>query len=408
MAEIDINKIRKEFPILERKNINNKPLIYFDNAATTPLSPKVFEKMRPFLTETYGNASSIHSFGRKARVAVEESRELIADFINANSGEIYFTSGGTEANNFVVFGIARSEFNESGRNHLITSEAEHHSVYDSFLELSKNSFNIKFLNVGKDSVISNELLFQNINSNTSLISVMHINNETGSISPVEQFSSQLKQKNIFFHTDSVQSFGKYKIDAKLLGVDSITASAHKINGPKGIGFAYVKSGTPLSPILFGGSQERNRRGGTENVAAIVGFAEAVRIVKDSMQENLNHVNELKQRFIKGILLIDSEGIIINGGVDTSSYILSITLRSDYYKNDPENMLMFLDINGVAVSNGAACSSGTLKPSHVILSTGYSLEDAKGTIRFSFGRQNTIEEVDYTLEVMKQLTSKFKK
>ncbi|MEK6551969.1 MAG: cysteine desulfurase family protein, partial [Bacteroidota bacterium] len=238
--------------------------VYFDNAATTPLHPKVFEKMQPFLTENFGNASSIHSFGRKVRVAIEESRELIADFINANPSEIYFTSGGTEANNFVVFGIARSELSESGRNHLITTEAEHHSVYDSFLELSKNSFTVNFLNVEKDSIIRNESLLQYINFNTSLISLMHVNNETGAVSPIEHFSSLLKQKNIFFHTDSVQSFGKYKIDVKLSGIDSLTASAHKINGPKGIGFAYVKSCTPLSPILFGGSQERNRRGGTEN------------------------------------------------------------------------------------------------------------------------------------------------
>lgn len=382
--------------------------VYFDNAATTPLHPKVFEKMEPFLTENFGNASSIHSFGRKSRVAVEESRELIANFINANPSEIYFTSGGTEANNFVVFGIARAELAESRRNHLITSEAEHHSVYDSFIELSNNNFKVNFLSVGKNSVIRDESLLQNINSNTSLISMMHINNETGAVSPIEQFSLLLKQKNIFLHTDSVQSFGKYKIDVKSSGVDSITTSAHKINGPKGIGFAYVKSGTPISPILFGGSQERNRRGGTENVAAIVGFAEAIRIANNSLHERLKHVTELRQRFINGIHSIDNKGIAINGGENTSSYILSITLKSDYYRNDPESMLMFLDINGVAVSNGAACTSGTLKPSHVIISTGYSIEDAKGTIRFSFGWQNTIDEVDYTLEVMNQLTNKFKK
>lgn len=382
--------------------------VYFDNAATTPIHPKVLEKMRPYLTENFGNASSIHSFGREARVAIEESRELIADFINSNPSEIYFTSGGTEANNFVVFGIAKSELAESERNHLITSKAEHHSVYDSFLELSKNSFTVKFLNVENDSIIKEESLIQNINSKTSLISLMHVNNETGAISPVEHFSSLLKQNNIFFHTDSVQSFGKFKFDVKSSGADSITASAHKINGPKGIGFAYVKSGTPLSPILFGGSQERNRRGGTENVAGIIGFAEAVRIANDSMHENFNHVNELKQRFIKGIDTIDRKGILINGGVNTSPYILSITLKSDYYNNDPETMLMFLDINGVAVSNGAACTSGTVKPSHVILSMGYSEEDVKGTIRFSFGRNNTTEEVDYALEVFNQLTNRFKK
>jgi len=382
--------------------------VYFDNAATTPIHPQVFEKMKPFFLENFGNASSIHSFGRNVRVAIEESREVIADFINANPSEIYFTSGGTEANNFVTFGIARSELKESGRKHLITSKAEHYSIYDSFFELSNNGFEVNFLNVDKDSIVRNESILQNINSSTSLISLMHINNETGAIYPIEKTSPLTKQQNIFFHSDSVQSFGKYKINVKASGINSITASAHKINGPKGIGFAYVKSGTPLSPILFGGSQERNRRGGTENVAGIVGFAEAVRLVKDSMQSNTNHVNNLKLKFIAGITSIDKKGIIINGGENTSAYILSITLKSDYYKNDSEALLMFLDINRVAASNGAACSSGTVKPSHVLLAAGYSTDDAKGTIRFSFGWQNTLDEVDYTLEVLKKLVNKFKK
>ena len=382
--------------------------VYFDNAATTPIHPQVFEKMKPFFLENFGNASSIHSFGRNVRVAIEESREVIADFINANPSEIYFTSGGTEANNFVTFGIARSELKESGRKHLITSKAEHYSIYDSFFELSNNGFEVNFLNVDKDSIVRNKAVLQNINSSTSLISLMHINNETGAIYPIEKTSPLTKQQNIFFHSDSVQSFGKYKINVKASGINSITASAHKINGPKGIGFAYVKSGTPLSPILFGGSQERNRRGGTENVAGIVGFAEAVRLVKDSMQSNTNHVNNLKLKFIAGITSIDKKGIIINGGENTSAYILSITLKSDYYKNDSEALLMFLDINRVAASNGAACSSGTVKPSHVLLAAGYSTDDAKGTIRFSFGWQNTLDEVDYTLEVLKKLVNKFKK
>lgn len=382
--------------------------VYFDNAATTPIHPQVLEKMNPFLTDNFGNASSIHSYGRKARVAIEEARETVASFINANPSEIYFTSGGTEANNFSVFGIAKTEFEESKKNKIITSKAEHHCVLDSSEELAKIGFDVHKSEVDSDSCVNVEDLRNLIDEKTSLVSLIHINNETGAVNPIKEISPLLKGKGISFHSDAVQSFGKVPIDVRDLRVDSICGSGHKINGPKGIGFAFVKSGTPLSPIIFGGSQERNRRGGTENVAAIVGLVEAIRIAKKNMQKNEIHVKQIRQKFLNGILSIDSEGLRINGGENSSPYILSITLRSEFYKNDSEAMLMYLDIHGIAASNGAACTSGTLKPSHVILASGNNVEDANGTIRFSFGAQNTSEEVDYTLDVIMKMIKKFKR
>ncbi len=382
--------------------------VYFDNAATTPLHPQVFEKMKPYLTEYFGNPSSIHSFGRKTRVAIEEAREIIAEFINAKPGEIYFTSGGTEANNFIINGISKTEFSESNRNKIITSKGEHHSVLDTCYELANYGFELQLIDIDKNSKIILSDFENKIHESCALISIIHINNETGSINPVKQLNSIAKRKKIYFHSDAVQSFGKIKIDVNDLGIDALSASAHKINGPKGTGFAFVRSGTPISPLIFGGSQERNRRGGTENVAGIVGLAEAVKIAKEEMTKNYEYVKKLRDEFIKGIKILDSEFIKINGGEDAFPYILSITFLSEKYRNDAEAMLMFLDINGIAASNGAACTSGTLKPSHVIINSGYKLEDAEGTIRFSFGSHNTLNEVEYSLEVLKKMIDKFRK
>ena len=382
--------------------------VYFDYAATTPVHPKVFEKMKPFLMEDFGNPSSIHSFGRTIRVAIEEARETVANFINANPSEIYFTSGGSEANNFAILGIAKSEYLESGRNKIFSSKIEHHSVLDVFHELEKNHFDVQWLPVYSDSQVNLQSSIKNMDNNTSLVSLMHINNETGSVNPISDISIHLKENNIFFHTDAVQSFGKFPIDINIMGVDSLSGSAHKINGPKGTGFAFVKSGTPISPLLFGGSQERNRRGGTENVAGILGFAEAIRIASETMHSNFDHVKKLKMKFIEGLSTIDNKGIIINSINSSSPYILSVTFKSEYYNNDSESMLIYLDINGVAASNGSACSSGTIKTSHVILGMGYKPEDAAGTLRFSFSVKNNENEVDYALEIISKMAINFKK
>jgi cysteine desulfurase len=385
-----------------------KEHIYLDHAATTPLHPKVLEKMLPFLKEDFGNPSSIHSYGRKVRVAIEEAREIIADFINAKAGEIYFVSGGTEANNFPLFGIAKTEFNESGRNEIITTKTEHQCVLESFNELKKQGFITKILDVNNDGTLELKNLKNELTKNTSLVSVIHINNETGVDNNSSKIKETLQNNNIYFHSDAVQSFGKIPINVKHLGFDSLSFSSHKINGPKGIGAVYAKSETPLSPIIFGGSQERNRRGGTENAAAIVGFAEAVKIAKAEMENNFELVKKLREYFIKGIMNLDSNGITINGLENNFPYILSITFKKEFYNNDAEAMLMYLDTNGIAASNGAACTSGTLKPSHVILAMGKSVEDANGTIRFSFGVQNTTDQIEYTIEVLSKMNKKFRK
>lgn len=380
--------------------------VYFDNAATTPLHQKVFEKMKQIYTEDFGNPSSIHSFGRKARVALEEAREVAANFINANPSEIYFTSGGTEASNFAIRGIAQSAFQENKKKKIITSKVEHHATLDSFNYLCNNGFISKYIESTADTSINLNSFNEILDDSTALLSLIHINNETGSVNPIEEVSSIIKGKEIYFHADAVQGFGKVQIDVQKLGVHSLSASAHKINGPKAIGLCYVKSGTPISPLILGGSQERNRRGGTENVAAIAGFAEAIKIADEKMVSNFDHVLKLRNEFIKGINSFAHDKIKINGGANASPFILSITFLSEYFKNDSEAMIIYLDINGIAASNGSACNSGTLKPSHVILNAGYLPQDAAGTIRFSFGLQNTMEEVEYTLGIIKKMAEKF--
>lgn len=380
--------------------------IYLDNAATTKLHPKVVEKMLPFLNENYGNPSSIHSFGRKTRVAIEDSREFIADFIHADPSEIYFTSGGTEATNFIINGIAQTEFEESGRKNLVTSAADHKATLNTIENLVAKGFGSKLLDVNKDFEINYSALTNINHDETSLLSVIHVNNETGTINNIKKISSMLNKT--YFHIDAVQSFGKINIDVNELGINSLSASAHKLHGPKGIGLAYVKSGTPLASFILGGGQERNRRAGTENAAAIVGFAEAVKIAKYNLHYEFEKVKSLKKYLFEGFKSNGVTEIIENKSSETSPYILSVTFNPENYKNDLETMLMFLDINGIAASSGSACSSGTLKPSHVILAAGYSEEYAKGTLRFSFNSENTFEELDYTIEIVTKLAQQLKK
>lgn len=364
--------------------------------------------MVPFLNEEYGNPSSIHSFGRKVRVAVEEAREIIADYINADASEIYFVSNGTEANNFPILGIAKTNFEETARNKIISSSVEHTCVLESFEELSKLGFDSVINAVTPEGIINSNQLLQNIDDKTSLVSLIHINNETGAVNEIEGISKKIAQKDIYFHTDAVQSFGKVDIDVKKLGVHSLSVSAHKLHGPKGIGVVYAKSGTPLSPMILGGSQERNRRGGTEFTAGIIGFAEAVKIAKSESKANFEKVKELRNYFISSIDESSLENVDVNCRETTFPYILSLTFDGNYYKNDSEAMLMFLDINGIAASNGAACTSGTLKPSHVIMNMGRSKEDALGTVRFSFSALNTKDEVNYTIGKLEEMGKKFKK
>ncbi len=382
--------------------------VYLDNAATTPIHPKVVEKMLPYLKENFGNPSSIHSFGRTAKVAIEEARETIAEFLNCDPSEIYFTSGGTEANNFILSGILKANFEDTGNNLIVTSKSEHDSVLKTAGMLAER-FEVKYISPDKsgefdldnfDALISKE--------NLSLVSLMMTNNETGIKTKISRFLESAKTGSSFFHTDAVQSFGKEKIDLKQLKVDALTASAHKISGPKGTGIAFIRSGTPIAPLIYGGAQERNRRGGTENVAGIVGFAEAVKIVSSGIEGNAEKVGSLRNMLRNGILSIDRQNIKINEGKEQSPYVLSITFSPEKYNTDTEAILMFLDINGIAASAGSACTSGTVKPSHVITAMGFDEKYASGTIRFSFSPANTEEEINYTLEVLNKLAKNFEK
>ncbi len=380
--------------------------IYFDNAATTKLHPQVLDAMLPYFNEYFGNPSSVHSFGNKTRVAIETAREEIANFINADASEIYFTSGGSEANNFCIRGIAQTEFYETNRKSIVTTSIEHPSVLKTFDYLKSLGFSTDMVFVNEQFQPDEKKLSELSGTSVSLLSVMYVNNETGSIIDIEKINN-LVDNNIFFHTDAVQAFGKIKIDVKKLGVDALSASAHKIYGPKGIGFAYVKNGTPMNSLIFGGGQERNRRAGTENVAAIIGFVEAVKLAKEKMEDNFETVTNIRNYFINEIAK-NLNNTSINQSSENSPYTLSFTFLPEYYNIDTESMLMFLDINGIAVSSGSACSSGSVKPSHVILASGKNDAYANGTLRFSFSPENTFEQVDYAISILKRIAEKYRK
>jgi len=380
--------------------------VYFDNAATTKIHLKVLEKMLPYLKENFGNPSSFHSIGREARVAIEDARETAADFVGANPSEIYFTSGGTESINFALDGITKTNLNGACKDHLITTAVEHKAVLEKHNDLQNNGFDIEILSVNKDSSINIESIESTLTDKTSLVSIIFTNNETGTINDIKSISQKLSKEDLYFFTDAVQTFGKIRFDVNNLGIDSFSASSHKIYGPKGVGLLFAKSGTPLSPLLFGGTQERERRAGTENVAGIVGFAEAIKIANEEMDDNYLRVSNIKECFIKSLLNQFDNKIEINGGENTSPYILSVTFKSEFFNNDSEAMLMFLDINGISASQGSACNSGILNPSHVILRMGKTINNANGTMRFSFSPKNTLEEVEYTLDVLTQLSKKF--
>jgi len=383
--------------------------VYLDNSATTPVDPAVVEAMMPYFTEIFGNPSSVHWFGREAKVAIEEARYKIANFINADPSEIIFTSGGTESDNFAIFGVALSGLRK-GKNHIITTKIEHHAVLDSCLYLQKNGFEVTFLKVGSDGVVDPDDVRKAITSKTCLISVMHVNNEIGTIQPIQEIGMIAMEHGIPFHTDAVQSFGKIEVDVKDLKVDLISASAHKIYGPKGIGFLYVRNGVEIEKFHHGGSQEAGRRAGTESVPLIVGFAKAVELCAERMKQDYEHVSSLRKRMIEKINDLFAEFgdiLILNSPYDkTIPYILNFSINSGKIDIDAEALIYGLDLKGVAVSNGSACTSGSLKPSHVILALGRDEKTSLATVRFSFGRWNTIDDVDYAVEKFAEVVKNF--
>lgn len=378
--------------------------VYLDYAATTPLDPEVFDVMKIYFLDKFGNASSIHRCGQIAKAALEESRLSIAKLIGAKPGEFYFVSGGTEANNFAIKGVALSAF-RLGKNHIVTSEIEHHAVLDCCTYLESNGFEVTYLKVDSSGVVNPESVEKAIKKNTSLISIMLVNNEIGTINPIKDIGEIAKRHKIIFHTDAVQAFGKIPINVEELNVDLLSISAHKIYGPKGIGAIYIRNGVELEKIIHGGGQEKGRRAGTENVPSAVGFAKAAEKAIENMKFENQRLLNLKLNFKQKIC--DLFPFVLFNGIESESvpHIFNISFDSSKIKIDGEALLLNLDLNGIAVSAGSACTSGSIKPSHVILGIGRDLNTAKSTIRFSFGKFTEAEDLDYVLMVMKEVVER---
>ncbi|MCS6875067.1 MAG: cysteine desulfurase NifS [Pyrinomonadaceae bacterium] len=372
--------------------------VYLDNSATTPIAPEVLEAMMPYLTDKFGNASSIHFFGQQAKAAVDKARHQVSSLINAKPNEIVFTSGGTESNNLAIRGLVQA--NEKYGKHIITCQIEHPSVKEVCIDLERKGYKVTYLPVYEDGIVRIEDLKSAIREETVLISIMTANNEIGTLQPVEEignFVTELRKtgKKIWFHTDAVQAVGKVAIDVEQIKCDLLSISAHKLYAPKGIGALYVRSGVRLQRQNIGGRQERERRGGTENVAGIVAFGKACEIAQIDLDSQASYLKNLRDRFEHEVAE-KIENIVFNGNREKRlPHISNISFR--YVEG--EGLLINLDMQGIAVSTGSACSSGSLEPSPVIRALGRDDELARSAIRFSFGKFNTEADVDYLLEVL---------
>lgn len=375
--------------------------IYLDHNATTPVHPEVLEAMLPFYKDGFGNASSIHSFGREAKVALEESREKVAKFLNADPLEIYFTSGGTESDNLAAKGVAWA--NKKKGNHIITSQIEHHAVLESCKFLEKEGYEITYLPVDKYGLVDHEELKKSIKKESVLVSIMHANNEMGTIQPIAELAGLAKEKGVYFHTDAVQSTGKMKIDVNELNVDMLSLSAHKFYGPKGVGALYIRRGVRLTPLAHGGHHEKSRRAGTENVPGIVGLAKALEIAHADMQEEERRLKSLTETFFKKVTERIPD-VFMNGHP-----VLRIpnTMNLSFKGVEGESIILNLDLKGIGVASGSACTSGSLEPSHVLSAMGVPGDLAQSSLRFSFGRSNTIDDVNYVVEVLPEIISKLR-
>ncbi len=375
--------------------------IYFDHSATTPPDPAVIEAMLPFMSEKFGNASSIHSYGREAKVALEDARESIADFLNANVNEIYFTGCGTESDNIAIIGVAR-QYKRKGK-HIITSQIEHHAVLHTCQYLEKEGFEVSYLKPDEYGVIHHNQVADAIRDDTILISIMHANNEVGTINDIEKIGNSARQKDIRFHTDAVQTFGKLPIDLRDLPVDLMAISGHKIYGPKGIGMLFIRRGKKLAPITFGGAHERNMRPGTENIPGIIGLAKAVDICKTKMQHDEQHLIQLSALFREKLEQAVPR-IRMNGHPESR---LPGILNFSFEGVEGEAILFSLDLKGIAASSGSACTSGSVDPSHVLKAMGVKPEISQSSIRFSLGRDNTTDEVEYAIDELSKIVEKLR-
>ncbi len=379
-----------------------KNKIYLDYAATTPVDPRVVRAMIPYFSKNFANTMSLHGSGQEAKKSLDESRKLIADFIGAKTSEIIFTSSATESNNLVLKGIAFA--NKSRGNHIIISTIEHPCIMESAAWLEKQGFEISRLNVDQYGFVNLEELEKSIKKETILVSIMHANNEIGTIQPIKEIGKICKEKGVYFHTDAAQSLGKELIDVNKMNIDLLTASAHKLYGPKGVGLLFVKEGTRIEPLLHGGGHESGLRSSTCNVAGIVGFAKACEICKESMEKENKRLKKLRNRLIAGILDKIDDSFL--NGHPTERLSNNVNVAFSFVEG--ESLLIQFDFLGVAVSTGSACSSKKLTPSHVLAAIGLKPHQIQGSLRFSLGRWTQDEDIDYILKVLPGIVEKLRK
>ncbi|MFH2011485.1 MAG: cysteine desulfurase NifS [Pseudomonadota bacterium] len=375
--------------------------IYMDHNATTPLHPEALDAMLPFFNDDFGNPSSIHWAGRGVKKYVNEAREQVASLLNADPSEITFTGGGSESDNLAIKGAAYA-LKKKG-DHIITTQVEHPAVLNTCEYLEKSGYKVTYLHVDHEGLINLDELKDSITSNTVLISIMYSNNETGTLFPIKEVGEIAADKGILFHTDAVQAAGKVPIDIKDLKVDLLSISGHKLYGPKGIGSLYVKKGTPLVPLIHGGHQEGGRRAGTENIPSIVGLGKSCEIAARDMESQIKTITELRDKLHEGIIN-KLDYIKLNGH---PAKRIPNTLNLSFEFIEGEALLLNLDLEGVAVSSGSACTSGSLKPSHVLTAMGITPEIAQSSLRFSLGRNNTEEDVEYVLNVLPEIVNRLR-
>ncbi len=367
--------------------------VYLDHNATTPVAPEVIAAMLPYLAEDYGNASSIHSFGQRARAAVERSRETVAGLLGARPGEIVFTSGGTEADNLAIFGLLGAA--TGARKHVISTQIEHHAVLNACQWLEEQGIEVTFLPVSSDGLVDPEAVRRAICPETVLITVMHANNELGTVQPIEEIGRIAAEADVYFHCDAVQTAGKMALDVTRLGVDLLAISGHKFGAPKGVGALYVRKGTRLRPIFYGGHHERDRRPGTENVAGIVALGRAVELAQAHMVQDASRLAALRDRLENALVAQVSSARVNGARAPRTPNTSNITFPFI----EGESLVIALDLKGVACSTGAACSSGAIEPSHVLTAIGLPPDEARASLRFSLGHSNTREEIDYAIDVI---------
>ncbi len=378
-----------------------KEFVYLDNAATTKVRPEVVEAMLPYFTEIYGNASAVYDFGQKCKQAIEDARETIAASIGTKAANIYFTAGGSESDNWALKGVAEA-YGDKGK-HIITTKIEHHAILHTCAYLEQHGYEVTYLDVDADGLVSPEALRQAIRPDTILISVMFANNEIGTIEPIAELGQIAHEHGILFHTDAVQAYTQVPIDVEKMHIDLLSASGHKLNGPKGIGFLYIRQGLKLKSFIHGGAQERKRRAGTENVPGIVGLGKAVEIAMETMEERTAKESELRDYLIARI----EEEIPfakLNGHREKR---LPNNVNFCFRFIEGESMLIMLDMAGICGSSGSACTSGSLDPSHVLLAIGLPHEIAHGSLRLTLGDENTKEQADYVVDHLKEIVEKLR-